>query len=173
MEITIEKSTAELYKLRGTNGSFANISLDYSEKQGRISISTDYGNWSYYWGACGSAFKEFLIGLNMEYAAGKFGEGQFFDHVATLNYLQTRIKENSENKEHKRKLKDELKSLVDCEDKSSFIAQMWNCSEIMKLEDNCPDLVTGISPGFKYFWENLWSNFIQSLKEELETMQPA
>lgn len=172
MKITIEKSIAELYKIRGTNGSFANISLDYSGKQGRISISTDYGVWSYYWGSCGCSFKEFLIGLNMEYAAGKFGEDKFFNHEATMNYLKSRIKENSEDKEHNRKLKDELKSLVDCEDKSSFTAQMWNCSEIMKLEDYCPDLVTGISPGFKYFWENLWTKFIESLKQELETVQP-
>lgn len=174
MEVTISKSTAEIYKLRGTDGSFANITLDYSDREeGRVSISTDFGVWSNYWGSCGSPFKEFLIGLDMHYAANKFGECRWFDLQATLLGLKSRIRDNAENKQHKRILIDELRSLGDCDNKDQFVAQMWNCSELMKFEDGCPDMVTSVSPGFNRFWHLLWKPFVEALKEELETMQPA
>src|SRR5665648_835244 len=82
---TIEKTTVECYKIRHKSGMYwADITIDSLGKQGRISISSDYGNYANFWGACGCEFKEFLTGLNLGYAAGKFGADRWFDLDATL-----------------------------------------------------------------------------------------
>ena len=42
-------------------------------------------------GACGSSFKKFLVGLSIDYAAGKFGESKWFDLDSTIKTLKDRI----------------------------------------------------------------------------------
>ena len=167
---TITKSQVENIKLKFQNGMFANITLDYLGSQGRISIASDFGTWSNYWGACGEDFKKFLIGLDMYYFAGKVNEDRFFDHENTIKYLKQSIKENANNKYHKKEMLDQLAELKECEDEQSFVQKMYECDDIMNLEDGCPDMIRTISPSFKNFWERIWSVFVLELKRELETV---
>ena len=78
-KFTTTRSTVECYKIRSDRGLWADITIDANGKAGRVQIASDYGSWENYWGACGSEFKEFLCGLDIDYAAGKFGESKWFD----------------------------------------------------------------------------------------------
>ena len=53
LELTVTKSTVEVYKIRSNEFAWADITIDASGNKGRISIASDYGSWQNYWGACG------------------------------------------------------------------------------------------------------------------------
>ncbi|NKI28242.1 hypothetical protein HCG49_16940 [Arenibacter sp. 6A1] len=166
LEYRITKTQIECIEIIGKHYSFAKFYLDYSENQGRLSISSDYGSWSFYWGACGIPFKEFLIGLDKHYVAGKFGEDKYFDLEKTISSLKDRINEYATDSYEKKELKRELKTLKNSSNKEEFIRKMWNCDEILEMENNCPDLVETISPSFDNFWSKFWPIFINELKSK-------
>lgn len=166
MKFTTEKTTVELYKIRGGNGSYADITIDAKDNTGRISISSDFGTWSYFWGACGEEFKPFLTGLDIDYAAGKFGENKWFDYEATMSGLKRRIGDYGKT-DLCDGLFSELNFLKGREEVGDFMATIRQCREIMELEDNMPDMVLTISPGFRKFWETLWKHFTFELRKEL------
>lgn len=165
---TIKKTNVECYKLRFKAGfAWADITIDAADRTGRIQIASDYGSWEYYWGACGIEFKEFLVGLNISYAAGKFGEDKWFDQIKTIEALKIRIKEYTIEKEELYELNLELSNLEDSSCKEEFTAKMWLSDKIMEMEDHCPDMINDISPSFKDFWNKIWLLFIDELKKEL------
>ncbi|WP_405329522.1 hypothetical protein [Leeuwenhoekiella sp. LLG6367-2.1] len=172
MKTTISKKTIELYKIRGEHGIYADISIDDSgNNAGRIQIASDYGSWENYWGACATSFKQFLIGLDIHYTAGKFGADRWFDLDATIESLKDQIKDYTRDKLELRELNSELSSLKNCSCKEEFIAVMQGCESLMDMTNHCPDLCTDISPAFKSFWLNLWPAFINELKSE--ALKPA
>jgi hypothetical protein len=171
-EFSIKKSSIEVYYIRpkGHHCGWADISIDEGEKSGRVSISSDYGNWAYYWGACGSGFKQFLIALDIHYAAGKFGSGSYFDHEATMKKIRTDIlnarREDFLTKDKAREMWDSLTDLEDCNSKETFVTLCWY-SPIMELYDTGPNIISTIEPGFRRFWETTWKSFISELKNEI------
>lgn len=168
-ELTIVKSQIEIYKIRKENSSlWADISLDYNGNAGRINISSDYGDWQYYWGACGEPFKDFLISLNIHYAANKFGADKYFDHEKTMARLKSRIEEYTDDEGEKEVLLQEIGELEDCSEKESFVHIMHSCSKILEMEDNCPDLTFSIHPLFNRFWDEMYKPFTDHLKKEAE-----
>lgn len=168
-KFTIKKETVECYKIRGVGNTFdwADITIDARQNTGRIQIASDNGSFQYYWGACGEPFKEFLIGLGKDYAAGKFGESKWFDHDGTIELIKQNIATRAKNEEHKDVLLEELKELEGCDSRESFCFLMHNSTELMKMYDDFPDILEKISPGFEYFWNNIWPVFIEELKKEL------
>lgn len=169
---TIKKSSIEVYYIRpkGNSCGWADISIDEGEKSGRLSISSDYGNWAYYWGACGSSFKEFLISLDISYVSGKFGTGNYFDFEETIRTIKKDIIDSRKNgysdKEEARELWNSMSDLQNYTHKEGFIAACWN-SPIMELYDTGPTIETQYEPGFKRFWETTWQSFISELKMEI------
>ena len=171
-EFTISKSTVESYKIRfPKNHTWADISVDPGEKSGRIQIASDYGDWQYYWGSCGSQFKEFLIDLNIGYAACKFGEDKFFDLNSTIESLRNRIMDYAgpEDKDALAGLLHELDELKNSSCKEEFVHKIQNCDAIMEMENYSPDLCFTINPLFKIFWEGLWKVFVDELKNEIKS----
>lgn len=167
VKFTITKTQIECYKIRSGKGAWADITIDAQGNTGRIQIASDYGSWQYYWGACGERFKRFLADLDIYYAAGKFGEGNWFDLDKTIENLKSRIKEYSADyPEKKAELKSELKELKDSSCKEEFVAKMWQSPEILEMEGHNPEMITDVSPSFKKFWEVLWPVFIEELKKE-------
>lgn len=160
---TTTKSTVECYKIRGEKGLWADITVDANGKTGRLQIASDFGSWQYYWGACSSNFKDFLIGLNIDYVASKFGESKWFDLDKTILSLKNQINEYTKYDpidELKNELLSELKILEDetsC--KEEFIQKMWDSPKIMQMSDQTPDLATSISPSFQNFWNTIWQEF--------------
>lgn len=163
----LTKSIIESYKLRFDDHFYwADINIDALDKSGRIQIASDYGDWQYYFGSCSINFKEFLINLNIDYLANKFGENKWFDLDKTIDNLNNRINE-IDLLYNKIEIEYELNNLKNSSCKEEFINTMWQCPKILKMEDYCPHLITDISPAFKNFWKNIWIPFINELKKEL------
>lgn len=173
----IEKTTVECYKLRitGGNRTWADITVDSNDNAGRIQIASDYGSWENYWGACGSSFKQFLIDLtkDIHYTANKFGEARWFDQEATMTGLKSAVEECDEDEEFKELLREELKALDDCTEVNSFFHIAYESDNLYKLWDTGPDIQYGINPAFEAFWEKVWPFFVEELKKELSTENPA
>jgi hypothetical protein len=170
-EFTIDKTTVECYKIRHRSGMYwADINVDSMGTKGRISIASDFGKYSYFWGACGCSFKEFLMDLPMEYAADKFDADRWFDLEATIssykrNVLESRRSEDIDA-ELARSIYDEIKDLQQCSNENEFTGMMWNQHCLMQYYDNCPELYRTMTPLFRRFWENVWPVFIDQLKSE-------
>lgn len=177
-EFTIEKTTVECYKIRHpqTGMYWADITIDSMGSKGRISISSDFGNYANFWGACGKGgFKNFLTEINIDYAADKFGADRWFDLDSTLNgykrdVMQNRREENIDA-ERAREIWDEIKELECCSSEGEFTGQMWNSPKLMKFYDHCPDIDRSITPQFRKFWETVWPVFINQIKSEIEEIQ--
>ena len=165
LELTVTKSTVEVYKIRSNEFAWADITIDASGNKGRISIASDYGSWQNYWGACGESFKQFLQGLNIDYAANKFGADRWFDLNGTIKYLEERIEDYATGDDNEGLL-NELKDLKDTSGKEEFIHVIQNCDSIMEMEDHMPDLNYSIEPSFKRFWNELWPELLREFKKE-------
>lgn len=170
MEVTIasfsiEKTLIQKYKIRGKN-TWADIAIDYAPGKGLIQIASDYGNWSYYWGATGSSFKKFLSQIDIHYTAGKFGADGYFDHEATISLFKKYIIDGIYDAEKRRLMFRELEELKEQEQQDMFVHHCFNCRHIMELFDGCPEVVTTIKPGFKHFWEKLWPVLLEEFKKE-------
>lgn len=183
-EFTIEKSKVECYKIRHpkTGMYWADITLDVMDKQGRISISSDFGNYANFWGACGSGgFKDFLTKIDQWYAGDKFRADQWFDLDATIEGYKRQVlfsrHEGHIKAERARDIFNEIKELEGCSGESEFVGQMWNSNELMRFYDGCPEMTRTITPRFRKFWETVWPVFIDQLKQEIEaeklTPEPA
>lgn len=70
----VSKSTVDAYNLRLPHGYQCQIIIEEQEKAGRVTIVSEFGNWSMYWGACHIPFLDFLADLDIEYFATKVGE---------------------------------------------------------------------------------------------------
>lgn len=167
-KFTTTKTTVECYKIRGSRGLWADITIDVNNEGGRIQIASDFGDWQNYWGSCGEQFKDFLIDLNIEYASGKFGADKWFDLEKTISCMARIISDCADNKEQKAELFNELKELKDCSGKEEFISVVQNCDKIMELNNYCPDMCYSIDPRFQRFWNELWPQFVNTLKEEVK-----
>ena len=166
------KCTVECYKLRAESSLYwANITIDAHEGGGRIQIASDFGAWQNYWGAASKSFKEFLIGLDMYYAAGKFGADQWFDQDATIIQLKQSVlqhRRSGGDAKRCRELFDEIKVLEESSCKGEFDRNLFDSDKLLSFVDGWPDIVTDVTPQFKKFWETAWQAFIEILKKDVE-----
>jgi len=167
----ISKSTIELYKLRNGSRDFADITIDDNGNAGRISISSSYGNWSNYWAACGESFKKFLCGLDIEYAANKFGVQEFIDLPKTIQKFKVKILDAEKNeaikKDEARILISELKEIEESANQRDYFVLMVQQQNLMKFFDFMPSPETDINPQFRAFWNEFWKPFLVHLQSEL------
>lgn len=171
-QYTITKSRVEIYKIRhATGGCWADIVLDCGENSGRIQVASDFGDWQYYWGACGEDFKTFLIGLDMDYVAGKTGNDQYFKAFETLATYRRDIDSDLEagaiDSDLAECLRDQVDSLEKTTDENEFCLELRdNCPVLLAYYDYMPTIERGVSPQFERFWTLIWSVFVECLKEE-------
>lgn len=179
MAYKITKSTVECYKIRQDKGFYwADIVVDHNGNKGRISIASDFGSYQYYWGACGSSFKEFLCGIGIDYAAAKFGAGRWFDLEKTIKMYKEGILEyrrmDRMDKDYARKLFNSIKKVhenCDGSGEETFYAEMQRHDELMKYYDWMPTVGYDITPQFKNFWKELWPVFVGELKNEIKSIE--
>lgn len=164
---TVTKTQIECVKIAGTDDSWAMFTIDYIGNGGRITIASDCGNWSHSWRGAGKSFKAFLISLDIEYFAGKVGERNWFDQNKSIDELKARVIELIETRDERKQLFFEIKKLDDHKTKDQFIMACFASDSLHKLWEAGPDIVTGISPSFKRFWADLWSVYIELLKNEI------
>jgi len=171
MKPQITKTTIECYKLRYSNGHWADITIDAKDNTGRIQIASDFGSWQNYWGACGSDFKTFLLGLDIHYAANKFGEGNYFDVDKTISLHKKQIiearKSESISEEMARELFEKLDGLNEASTSDIFCHLWYEDNKLFNYFEH-PDLCRDISPMFQRFWDIIWKPFCDELRSEVQ-----
>lgn len=172
MAPVVTKTTCELYKLRGLpHMGWADISIDAAEEHGRISVSSDYGNFANFWSHCGGPFKPFLASLDIGYFAGKIGMNKWFDHDKTMKSLRSDVlgwrKEKTIDKDLAREFWDKLEELQYEGNEHAFCNIAYNCDPLWARYDACDfPLYYTIDPMFRNFWENCWPVFLKALEDE-------
>ncbi len=176
MEPTVTKTTCELYKLRGLpHLGWADIAIDAAAEHGRISVSSDWGNFANFWSHCGGPFKDFLASLDISYFAGKVGMDKWFDHEKTLKHLRRDILlgrrgEQGEplSKDKARKLWDDIEYLEDEGNEQAFGMRLYENDDLYRRYDGCDfPIYTSIDPRFRAFWKDCWPVFLEYLKNEV------
>lgn len=176
MSYTFKKSTVESYKAREIGFGWADITIDARDESGRIQIASDFGDWQFYWTHCGKPFKEFLMGLDINYTASKFKANRHFDLEKNINAIRNELNEQLENGtisnvKHSIAI-DELKEIQ--ETCSENVHEFWNqISQTEHLYNEISgsdwETVNSIDPGFERFWNEIWLPFTKHLKEEILT----
>lgn len=164
----------ELYQLREKGFGWADITVNANNQSGRIQIASDFGDWQYYWSHCGEPFKQFLVGLDKHYTAGKFKANRHFDLENNVRALQHELyeqlmEENITQPAHDTAT-EELKEIA--ETCSSNIHEFWSQlsqTKVLYHEIGGSDWETtnSIEPGFERFWQEVWPVFTEQLKKEL------
>jgi hypothetical protein len=171
MSVIVKKQVSERYLLKSHDPHWwANITLS---PDGFLDIQSDYGSYSYAWGAFGDNFKAFLIDCDSSYIAGKIGR----NHPDVFNCEKT-----------ERAIKDEILRMRRSQDLSKSDARLvWDELERVGIEwedsvyrdlpmvlehvyQNDPSAVPWIKEqdySLTAFMERCWPEFIAELKKEL------
>ncbi len=176
---SLTKSTVQVYRFRAENDKpyWADVTIDTAAgaEYGRISIASDFGNWQHYWGACGDPFKKFLAGLDIHYAAGKFGADNFFNLNSAIQGIEETAQQHvfATTTDHTKVMR-EIDNLRSCSNNKEEFCQVVfaTCPNIMSMYDTGPDVSTEIDPGFKNFWEQIWPELLAEFTKEATEAQP-
>ncbi len=177
VKFTIEKSNAEYYKIRHLSGCYwADITIVASGESGRIQIASDFGDWQNFWSHCGMSFKKFLLKVDMDYVARKFGAKNYFDADFNIDQLKKEVINMRRNENLSataaRDIWDEIKSdLVDeCSNNADhYINIIHQTEHIVHLYYDGYDVHKTYDPGFLQFWQKIWPVFLSELEKEIST----
>lgn len=184
----ITKSKIDVYKIRQPDGfGWADIAIDAGwlessrDKQNcfRISISSDYGNWAFFWSHPGKCWRKFLISIDMHYAANKFDASKWFDIEATARHLKAAIARKERARGEVTKAAREAFSEIELAEeeyhnsKDLFFRHLaesewqeyWGEYWLDQLE-----MITSVDPRFNTFWREIWPAFTDELKSEIESL---
>lgn len=195
----VTKSIRECYEVRGNGRSheWANITLHCWDRPanvgtphectyycGEITIQSSFGTWGYIWTACARPFKEFLCGIEFDYAFTKFMGLKLdrFDGEATLREIRRDIIERrrsgsldkSEARDAWGLVGDEDERIAS-DDRTAYGYAMWDIGS--RLDDRHPmrdyfndpsgwPNVTRHDSQAVGFWRELWPVFVQALRDE-------
>jgi hypothetical protein len=163
---SINKTTVECYKIRHSSGMYwADITIDAAPGKGRIMIASDYGDYQYFWGACGEDFKAFLAKLDIYYTAGKFGCNQWFDVDASVAAIKKYVRECRLSKEEMKVIGPQIQELEDYIHEQEFISEFYARKELSRLFEY-PEIIKDITPQFKKFWQHVWPVLLGELEKE-------
>jgi len=186
--MNVTKSTIEVYKIRDEQDiiGWADISIDAGwlesghGKQNcfRVSISSDYGNWAFFWSHPGDCWRAFASKIDIHYAAGKFGCSDWFDVDKTEKDLKYAIvqqrKEGGSTKVEARSAWIAIDDAVGEYGRSKDLI----CNSLIQSDwaefwgDGWYDMLNmsaTIEPGFKAFWDGPWQAFLEEIKTEIIT----
>lgn len=176
----IQKTLTETYSLRGEKCLWAKINLDCGEESVNVMISSDYGEFNYYWGYCGMNPKKFLTTTDMHYTMKKLmgGADNMYepDFDARLVSFKEKIieyrKEDNITKHQARDAWDKVLSIFDyCQYSNDiYYSECINADElecILYDSDSIPEC-TKMKKYVIEFWEDVWVPFTEFLKTELK-----
>jgi len=167
MSITVKKSTAERYTLVSKDPYWwADITVS---SDGFLNIQSDYGDFSYRWGAFGDDFKAFLIDCDNSYISKKIGRNypDVFNAKKTEMAFKRDIIEARKNRivtaEQAREAWDELK-----------LYGIYNMYDLHKISKDIYENDFSAMPCIKdtnyslvAFLERCWPVFMEEIKKEL------
>lgn len=177
----IIKTQTETYTLRGNKCTWAKINLDCGKKSVNVMISSDYGDFNYYWGNCGTNPKKFLSGLDWHYCMKKLMNGT--DNMYQPDFdkrfksfkkiIINDRKELSISKNEARQVWEAMINVFEnCYDSTDLYYSLvmnerifWD--SLFYDTDSIPE-DTKLKPIVMNFWEDVWTPFIGFLKEEIK-----
>lgn len=178
-----EKTTSERYTFHAPFGMWCVITV--SADIGMLQIASDFGDWSYRWGAPGKDFKRFLIGLtDADYFIGKMTTGEREvdverTHKALHELVRERRKEGKFDAEEADGLDEEVER-ISGNSLDAVCAEIYHHDTIMeKLFDNdaydvgsvvCTRLPIMCT---RFFYEMYRAWFVPTLEKELGLAAPA
>lgn len=178
--IEFKKTSADVYAYHGDRSLWAIITVD--EPHLLLSISSDFGNWSYRWHDPGGPFKEFLVRLEKDYLIGKLSKGTTeFDVHRTVDSLKEFLKQkmdrvSPEDYERSSAFLCDRAGGADTVEELMQMMQDDPDSEILEEVFEGPDFYPVIThacykpPGLvESFFDQIWAPlFVPKLKQELE-----
>lgn len=158
-KVTYNTTTLQEILVRSSN-SWAKLQWD--ARSGQVTITSDYGHWSYYWYSIGTqTLAKFLSGLDHDYMGNKMlGTNMYvFNEAETAQAIWKEIVRNRRDKVFsKSKARTEFENLQYFADgeydfrmwvENSTIPDAWDCSR------------TTTNPTWMNFWNRMWIPFIK------------
>lgn len=196
--MSVTKKTRECYEVRN-RGEWANITLHCWQRPvsggtyhcGEIVINSSFGAWANTWTACGVPFKQFLCGVDFDYAFTKFmgAKLNLFDGEATLNEIKREIIRqrrrtdlNAESAREVWELLDWGRENIDGGNATAFGHEMIQIGEALHYGHPMKDYFLDASgwpnvTRYDYqavgFWRDIWPEFTEALKAETAEGVPA
>lgn len=173
--VTAEQVTC--YKVRHSSGFYwADITARVGDHSIGLQISSDFGDWQYYWGATGDDVAAFLKRLGIDYVADKFGADRQFDSDGTIKDLREQLKDyfkyedgkDIKVKDKRRKCFTALKELEELGDREESLFQHMYFSSVLSdiLGVEYFDVRRRITPQFADFWKHLWPVFVEAFASD-------
>ena len=173
--VTAEKVTC--YKVRHSSGFYwADITARVGNHSIGLQISSDFGDWQYYWGATGDDVAAFIKRLGIDYVAHKFGADGQFDVDGTIKNLLEQLKEyfkyedvkDAKVKDKRRECFEALKELGDIDTSQESLFQHMYFTSILGdvLGVECFDVRKRITPQFTGFWQHIWPVFVEAFASD-------
>lgn len=174
----IIKTMTETYSLRGDKCLWAKINLDCGEESVNVMISSDYGEFSHYWGCCGENPKKFLTNIDMHYTMKKLMgnrdnmyEPDFEARLVSFKKLIIEARKyNDVTKEYARTAWMEMLHIFDyCQNSNDIY--FYRCINSYAFEkiffdwESIP-YETKMKKMVIEFWEDIWIPFREFLKNE-------
>lgn len=179
---TVKKTMIENYTLHFGHGDMAKINLECWKGGGAFSAITSYGNYGYMWNSIGQRhFKEFLSGLNFDYAMGKLtsdgGNMMMADTERTQKEIRKDIieKRKSEeiDKDSARTYWDETDGISGINSSIELGNYFGHCNFSNDLYDGWPGEFVFEKPSYQVegFWREVWGRMLPIWKKEIEAMK--
>jgi len=178
--MNVTKTMTETYTLRGKKCLWAKINLDCGEKSVNVMISSDYGEFNYYWGATGLNPKKFLCDIDMHYAMKKLMGGTHEMYEPDFEARKIRINEmiieyrfdGSISKEEARNAWDKAKEIFEyCQNSNDkYYEKFYTSDEFKDIFYDCESIpeCTKLKPKVTQVWNDLWKPFVEYLKTEVK-----
>lgn len=155
------------------------------ESSGLLSIQSEYGHFSHYWGTSGrskgNTFKQELLRFDLDYVQNKLGYndnlGRWFNFDKTIECIKRDIigkrRYSSLSEEKARTIWNEVCDMEDCDTVQEFGHQIYNLDSLMgDLYYNdylAIPTVVETHPRLKKFMDETYPIFRAELAKELET----
>lgn len=166
-KVSVSKGMVEQYTIRAERG-WAVITVDLS---GLLSIHSDYGKWSYWWGSPGMPFKEFLLSCDRSYLLGKLGT-EVLDIDRVQESLRKKLKKALEDGEIEQYDHDDIDEWIESMDEDDYKAIPYQELLFDRVlgNDYC-DIPSHmmVEPGLAAFYERIWPLFAAELRREVDT----
>jgi len=176
----IQKTLTETYSMRGEKCLWAKINLDCGDESVNVMISSDYGDFSHYWGRCGMNPKKFLTTIDMHYAMKKLMHGTDNLYCPDSNerlksfkkLIIEKRKYNYITKEEARIAWNRIIRIINRtgDNDEVYFNECFNSEEFENIIYDIESIPmdTKMKNMVIEFWEDIWLPFIEYLKKEIE-----
>lgn len=177
--MSIQKTLTETYSLKGKKCLWAKINLDCGKESVNVMISSDYGEFNHFWGACGKNPKKFLTGLDWHYTMKKLMGGSdnlvepdFAERLKS--YKKAIIEERREDNISKSEAREYWKEMGDifdyCQNSNDiYFSKVFESKGYKKVFYDFESIPndTRIKAIVKDFWDDIWTPFTEFLGTEI------